>query len=277
MLHCPLCKELLFLNENSFCCAQKHVFDRSKDGYVNLLIAKKGTPRVTGDTREMLKARRDFLHKGHFNFLVTALCDALQKILINAQEANDPFTLLDIGCGEGYYINQLNDCLSAKTRAPITYYGLDVSKDAVQMASRACKTAQFFLANVHYEIPIKDRSVSLITGICAPRNFAEFSRILTDRGRLLLVIPSPQHLQELRADYDLLEIDADKEQKLLAQAESFTLTQGSTAESTVTLSPEDIEQVLTMTPNFWHRTQKKSLQSIQTTLSFRLLELELYK
>ena len=55
---CPICRQELLLVHNSYMCAYKHNFDRSNEGYVNLLVGNKTT---SGDEQGMIQARRNFL------------------------------------------------------------------------------------------------------------------------------------------------------------------------------------------------------------------------
>jgi len=229
----------------------------------------------------MLQARRSFLDKGYFDFVRAALVDAALEALSHPSFSGRPAAILDVGCGEGYYLEGLSRCLtldsSVSVPAPITCFGMDVSKDALRMAARKHKDCFFFLANVHHEIPLLDRSVALLTGACAPRNFFEFRRVLTRAGRCLIVIPTPRHLYELRRHFDLLEIQSDKDQKIIEQAGGFRIVDSIIVESVVDLPAVDIEAVLTMTPNFWHKKEaREGLQKLTTTFSFRILSCEVF-
>src|SRR5665811_2236368 len=61
---------------------------------------------------------------------------------------------------------------------------------------------------------IRDSSASLILDIFAPRNAPEFRRVLRPDGALLVVTPSPRHLQELVAGLGLLKVDERKSERL---------------------------------------------------------------
>ena len=61
---CPVCGKTLICKENSLVCENNHCFDKSKSGYVNLLLSqgKKGH----GDDKLMVQARQSFLDKGYY-------------------------------------------------------------------------------------------------------------------------------------------------------------------------------------------------------------------
>jgi 23S rRNA (guanine745-N1)-methyltransferase len=153
---------------------------------------------------------------------------------------------------------------------------MDVSKDALKMAARAHLKCQFVLANVHQQIPLLYNSTTLITAVCAPRNFNEFSRILTSNGSLVLVIPTPRHLNQLRSFTKLLAIEEEKEQQIIEIASEFKLVERIEVEHTQELTHTTLKAVMTMTPNFWHKEQEMLFpKNLLVTFSFRILVFEL--
>jgi 23S rRNA (guanine745-N1)-methyltransferase len=224
----------------------------------------------------MLVARRDFLQQGCFDFLFTQLVHAARKILT---QTSDQTSVLDIACGEGALIGHLRTellQLSAGSAAERRFYAVDVSKDALKMAARTHKGCQFALANVHQHIPLLDRSIALITAVCAPRNFAEFSRILADNGKIMIVIPTPRHLNQLRSFTKLLGIEEEKEQKIIESAKGLRLIERIEIEDNRELNNAMLQNVMTMTPNFWHREQEMNLpEALSLTFSFKILTFEI--
>ena len=101
MLICPKCKLKLTKDHNNnnhfFRCPNNHCFDISKEGYVNLLLSKTDA----GDNKDLIKARVEFLNKGYYFNLVEKLQDIIKQLNIN--------TLLDAGCGTGYYTNYFKE------------------------------------------------------------------------------------------------------------------------------------------------------------------------
>jgi 23S rRNA (guanine745-N1)-methyltransferase len=273
MLRCPHCKNPLLLKGRTYGCCQSHSFDLAREGYVNLIPSGPGIPSASGDAPEMLRARRSFLQNGHFKFLAQALVDRIHSALTPTRSL-EARTLLDIGCGEGSYLGFISQELAGAAEIQrLEYYGMDVSKQAVRMAAKAHKHCQFFVGNVHYEIPVLDSSCDFITGVCAPRNFSEFARILKPAGLLLIAIPKPTHLRELRSEVELLQIDQDKEQELLERAAQFALVDRQELEHGAMLTGEEIQMLLTMTPNYWHQEKRSTdaLTARMVSFSFTLL------
>ena len=94
---CPVCLRELTDTGAAYCCSAGHSFDKSKFGYVNLLQSQKSSSKRHGDDRLMVRARRDFLDKGYYGFLLDELCGICEKYLPCSAR------ILDAGCGECYY------------------------------------------------------------------------------------------------------------------------------------------------------------------------------
>lgn len=178
---CPHCALALTLTERGATCPTGHSFDRGRGGYLNLLVGGRLGPTVTaGDTPDALSARRRFLKAGHYAPVAEALAAAV----------GEPIgPVLDVGCGEGYYV--------AGLPGEQQRYGLDISKAAVQMAARAHPTIQFVVGSA-YRLPVLDGSVGAVVSVFAPHPFAEFERVLHPGGRWVTVTPGGRHLQEMR-------------------------------------------------------------------------------
>ncbi len=100
--------------------------------------------------------------------------------------------VLDAGCGDGFYLGMLTRKIGFKA------YGVDISTAAVDAAARRFSECEWIVANADRFVPYADRSFSLILSITARMNSTEFQRVLRDDGRLLVAIPAPDDLIELR-------------------------------------------------------------------------------
>jgi len=76
---CPVCLSALTRTERSYVCEKGHVYDISKEGYVNLLLANQKNSREPGDSKEMLDARKSFLNKGYYKPLARAVTSLIIK------------------------------------------------------------------------------------------------------------------------------------------------------------------------------------------------------
>ena len=98
---CPVCGAALEPQGAAWRCVQGHCFDVARQGYVNLLTVTQKHSRHPGDTREMVAARRAFLDAGWYAPIAGALADLVRRFCPEAA------SVLDAGCGEGYYLSQL--------------------------------------------------------------------------------------------------------------------------------------------------------------------------
>ncbi len=177
---CPHCTMPLRLNQQEARCENNHLFDRSRDGYINLVIGGRLAATTTsGDTAESLRSRRDFFATGSYAPIASALAHALREV-------SGP--ILDVGCGEGYYFTHIN---------ATEKYGIDISKKAVQMASKLLPDAHFAVASA-FRLPIVDHSCAAVFTVFAPHSFEEYARVLKPGGTWVTVTPGPHHLQQMR-------------------------------------------------------------------------------
>ena len=65
MLICPHCGAPLVRKDKTFGCESGHSYDIARAGYCNLLQTNKPGDH-TGDSKEMVEARRRFLDQGYF-------------------------------------------------------------------------------------------------------------------------------------------------------------------------------------------------------------------
>ncbi|MEG1613048.1 MAG: methyltransferase domain-containing protein [Clostridia bacterium] len=183
---CPNCKKPLLLNGKSLVCESGHSFDISSDGYTNLLLSNMKNSKNPGDNSLMVRARFDFLNKGYYDFL----SKAITEIVLSFNLKN--ITLLDAGCGSGYYLQNL-----IKYASNIDADGVDISKEAVKLASRRDKTSNYYVSSV-FDLPYSDDVFDVIMCVFSPYAFSEYKRILKPNGKLIVVYPAEKHLIEIK-------------------------------------------------------------------------------
>jgi 23S rRNA (guanine745-N1)-methyltransferase len=231
----------------------------AREGYVNLLLSTGKRPKIQGDSKEMLQARRLFLEAGHYAPLSRAVNDVVVKWLGGQSAVN----IVDVGCGEGWYLGHLQQRLADTVGC---FFGVDVAKTAVQLAAKRYPMTQFVVADVWHKLPFVEGSITVLLNLFAPRNPAEFARVLAPGGLLLIVIPQPQHLQQLRDRLGLLDIEAEKQQKVVSQlADNFTLQTIESVTIEMDLDHTALTNLVQMTPNYWHWTM--AVQDKLTDLS----------
>ena len=239
-------------------CENNHSFDRAKEGYTNLLLAHQKNSADPGDTKTMTASRRAFLSAGHYQ----PLADKLIKVL--SQHLKPGANILDSGCGEGYYLQQL-----FKQRNDLQLFGIDISRDATKLASRQLKDGSFAVAS-SFKLPVLSTSVDVLLRVFAPGDNEEVIRILRPEGVLVVVSPGPQHLFSLK---ELLYKEAQKHsppdqpkgfELLDEQQVSYQLEiQGNSA----------VKQLLSMTPFYWKgdraaKTKLDEVESLSTEVDF---------
>ena len=75
---------------------------------------------------------------------------------------------------------------------------MDISVAAIEAAARRYPSCQWIVANADRFVPCADASFTAVQSITARMNAAEFRRVLRDDGRLLVALPGPDDLVELR-------------------------------------------------------------------------------
>lgn len=236
LFRCPICAGAFTCDSRSWRCTSGHTFDVAREGYVNLLPVQYKHSREPGDTPESLVARRAFLDAGHYAPLREALVSLLGSVGRRS-------TLLDIGCGEGYYT-------SALTALATHVIGLDIAKPAVRMAARRYPGITWIVGS-GARLPIADGAIDVACSLFAPLHPSEAARVLRRDGELILVTPADSHLQALRAalfervEPHMPEKFRDAFEPALACVEQREIRYA------LHLSAAELAQLLEMTPYAW--------------------------
>jgi 23S rRNA (guanine745-N1)-methyltransferase len=204
-LACPYCGDPLMRAGTTLRCPAGHIFDIARQGYVNLLATDGKTP--AGDTAAMVEARDSFLAAGHFNQLAEAL--AAEAARPGGAAVAPGTCVVDAGAGTGYYLAAVLGQLPG-----LAGLALDASKFALRRAARAHPRIGAVACDVWRGLPVADGSAGLLLNVFAPRNGPEFHRVLAPGGRLLVITPTPDHLQELIGALGLLTVDRQKQERL---------------------------------------------------------------
>ncbi|HGR2796845.1 TPA: putative RNA methyltransferase [Streptococcus pneumoniae] len=242
---CPICQENLTLLETNFKCCNRHSFDLAKFGYVNLAPQIKQSANYN---KENFQNCQQILEAGFYQ----AILDAVSDLLASSKTTT---TILDIGCGEGFYSRKLQESHSEKT-----FYAFDISKDSVQIAAKSEPNwaVNWFVGDLA-RLPIKDANMDILLDIFSPANYGEFRRVLSKDGILIKVIPTENHLKEIRQRVqDQLTNKEYSNQDIKEHfQEHFTILSSQTASLTKTITAEQLQALLSMTPLLFHVDQSK--------------------
>ncbi|TMR77715.1 putative RNA methyltransferase [Streptococcus pseudopneumoniae] len=242
---CPICQENLTLVESSLKCCNRHSFDLAKFGYVNLAHQIKQSANYD---KENFQNRQQILEAGFYHAILEAVSDLLAS-------SKTTTTILDIGCGEGFYSRKLQESHSEKT-----FYAFDISKDSVQIAAKSEPNwaVNWFVGDLA-RLPIKDTSMDILLDIFSPANYGEFRRVLSKDGILIKVIPTENHLKEIRQKVQDQLTNKDYSNQNIKNhfQEHFTILSNQTASLTKTITVEQLQALLSMTPLLFHVDQSK--------------------
>jgi 23S rRNA (guanine745-N1)-methyltransferase len=194
-LVCPIDGDALTRQEHNLICPRGHNFDIARQGYLNLLVVQHKASRDPGDTKEMVVARKRFLETGAYDPIANQIANLAEQHL---SYMATPVTILDAGCGEGYYLSRML-AMSAKWTSPTVgaMIGMDISKSAVQSAAKRDRQITWIVGS-NARPPFLPNSINLILCAFGFPSFDIFRRILKPGGKIMLVDPAPNHLIELR-------------------------------------------------------------------------------
>ena len=242
---CPICQENLTLVESSLKCSNRHSFDLSKFGYVNLAPQIKQSANYD---KENFQNRQEILEAGFYQ-------DILEGILGILATKPSAKTVLDIGCGEGFYSRKLQESHPDKT-----FYAFDISKDSVQIAAKSEPNwaVNWFVGDLA-RLPIKDTSMDILLDIFSPANYGEFRRVLSKDGILIKVIPTENHLKEIRqmVQDQLTKKDYSNQDIKEHFQEHFSIQSSQIASLTKHITAEQRQSLLSMTPLLFNIDQTK--------------------
>ncbi|WP_423363868.1 methyltransferase domain-containing protein [Mycoplasma sp. P36-A1] len=185
ILVCPICSSSLEIAAKSLICSNKHTFNFNKKGYLTL------SNKVNNEIYDLtlFNARNTIMNSGMYK----ALVDKINDIIIENFSCYERINILDAGCGDGYFLNEVANSLNDTN----SYLGLDLSSKAIEVATNYESDLLLMVADLA-RIPLKNESIDVILNILSPANYHEFSRILNKDGLIIKVVPNTDYLVQLR-------------------------------------------------------------------------------
>lgn len=202
------------LTEGAVLCGDGHSFDRARQGYLSL-FGPRGR-RFPGDGADQVTARDRVLGSGLFDPLAAALGDVAREALTHAADDSPAgaapsadaarTVVLEPGAGTGFYLAGVVDAV-ARTGpgAEVLGVGTEISTAAARRLVRVHEDVAALVADTWEGLPLADGSVDLVQVVFAPRNPAEFARVLRPGGTAVVAVPGPGHLEPLRSAGGMLE------------------------------------------------------------------------
>ena len=247
-LICPVCGKPLEKADRSYVCENRHSFDIARQGYVHLLPVQRKHSLAPGDTREQVLSRRAFLEAGFYAPIAQMLIDTATKYGVSG-------TLLDVGCGEGYYCTRLAESLGLELT------GLDISKEAVRCAAAKYKGHQWLCATAAH-IPVGDGSADLLTSLFAITLPEEYRRVLKEDGLFFQVLAAQDHLMGLKSIiYDEILL---KEKDSIPMLPGLKLLESIPIRFSFTVEEAQIQNLFSMTPHVF-RIGKSGAERLRQT------------
>ena len=248
----PLARE-----ERRWLCAKGHSFDIARSGYTNLLQPQDRRSSHPGDSADAVAARRRFVDARHDAAIVQRIVEIATPL------ATGP--ILDAGCGDGHYLGAMHVASCGEAD------GVDISVPAIDAAAKRHRDCRFVVANADRFLPYANHSFALVTSITARVNPEEFRRVVRDDGALLVALPAPDDLLELRAAVLGSGEECDRSERTIESLRgSFALVSRERVTQRVTLDHAAMLDVMTSSYRGLRlREQEKlaQLTSMDVTLS----------
>ncbi|SDU45903.1 putative RNA methyltransferase [Gordonia westfalica] len=229
-------------------CGDGHSFDIAKQGYVSLLDGRSGSLRA--DTAAMVAARARVHDAGFFTPVLAAVADRTREFGAGV----DKPVVLDAGAGGGHYLRAAVSALadsSPSVRA--RGIGIDLSKFCARAISRGTPRHAAIVADIWRGLPIADDAATVVLSVFAPRNAAEFARVLQPHGGLVVVSPAADHLAEIIEPMQMLRVDSGKSERLQATfADGFEVVDSSTIRHVIELDAQTVGDLVAMGPSAFH-------------------------
>ena len=125
-------------------------------------------------------------------------------------------------------------------------------KELVYYLAEAAKCGRdiLFDQNCVANLPVRDGAAGCVLNVFTPANYAEFTRVLAPGGRLIKVVPGPDHLVELRElAGERLRHASHSNLRVVEHLERhMALERRLRARATFDVAPDQVDDLLRMTP-----------------------------
>lgn len=248
-------------------CPSGHSFDQHRSGSLNLLQPQDRRSKHPGDSREAAQARRRLAGIGQADAVYRAFAH-----VIGSRSDRGPATLLDVGCGEGAFLRHVAG-ISGLER-----HGVDISAPSIELAAKASPEVLFVVANADRFLPYADQAFDFVTSIDARVNASEFERVLKKDGLILVAVPGPDDLIELRERVQGGRLEKSRATRIEEElGKSLNLVDRTAVRDARTFEPPVLRDLLTVTYRGFRQSERAavdSLHAMTVTLSHEVLAFE---
>lgn len=247
LFYCPICQESVHVIEATVTCANGHLFDIAKKGYVNFY----GKPSPADYDKHLFEARYQVIQSGMY----APLHDKLGSLLQGTH-------LLDIGCGEGSHLAQI----TARRQQQTIGIGFDISKAGITTAAKYHPGHIWAVADLA-DSPFQTKKFDVLLNILSPANYQEFERLLAPNGLVLKVIPRANYLREIREQVLTIEkVSYDNTDTIAHFKERFPETKSYSMQYQWEIPEKLADTLWQMTPLTWGKERHCRLSSVTVDL-----------
>lgn len=228
------CGLLLERRARALVCPRRHSYDIARRGYVNLLQPQDRRSSNAGDSKAAVSARARLLESG----VGRAIVDAFVARAGALDMRRNPL-VCDVGCGSGDVLGTL------ASQRSVAGVGIDLSVAAIEHAAHRFPQLTWVVANADRRLPLLSESVDIVLSLHARRNPVESARVLVAGGFLLVAVPAPDDLGELREWIQGRSVARDRTAVLTAEHERlFTVVDRHVVRTRQHLQREQLLDVL---------------------------------
>jgi len=266
VLRCTVrgCGEPLHREGRLWACPRNHSYDQHRSGSLNLLQPQDRRSKHPGDSREAAQARRRLAGAGHADVVYGALGH-----VIGLRSQGGPATLLDVGCGEGAFLRQVAGVPGLER------HGVDISAPSTELAAKASPEVLFVVANADRFLPYADQAFDFVTSIDSRVNASEFVRVFKKGGLVLVAVPAPDDLIELRERVQGGKVEKSRAPRIEQELGTLlALVDRTTVRDQKVLEPSVLRDLLTATYRGFRQSERAAVQSLgamKVTLSHEIL------
>lgn len=219
---------------------------------MNLLPVNRRHSDNPGDTKEMVLSRRRFLESGNYD----CFSDELNRIVGEISKERQKLTILDCGCGEGYYDGRLTEFLD-ELKINCEFCGFDISKEAVKCASSKYKKISFAVASC-FDMPVSDSAFDIAINIFSPLKTDELVRVLKPDGYLIYAVPGERHLMGIK---NVIYENVYENERKDTEYSGFEFVKRVSVKDNIEISGELLQDLFKMTP-YYYKSERRSQEKL---------------